>query len=592
VSRLNFCRRFALVLTTSASLIQSALSPLPVNSTAIEQSPTLTVMKEELDRSYQALKKADPPAYYIAYRLYDQEEAEVSADRGSLSTTTPYKRDRYVGVEVRVGNHELDSTHRIVHDDRQSPESTLGAFGVVPFSNDKTLQTTFWLETEKEYRTSAQRYGRVLGQHGLKSEEDICPDFTKETPHVKVNQVSWEAPLDLAPFKTSALSLSKIYGEYPEIENCWVHFKVTRVLRYIVTSEGGASDDKFVRIAFNIGANSTATDGEKIARSETFYFTSPNQLQELQPRFETMVREIASSVVTLRNSPLADPYCGPVILKGPAAAVLFHEVLGHRLEASRHRDSMDGKTFAKMLNQKILPPFISVYDKPSVKTLNGIDLNGSYEVDDDGLPAQDVTLVKDGKLINFLMGRAPIPTCNKSNGHGRSGTTSGIDPVSRMANLIVESSKTTSEDHLIAEAKKQGKPYGLIIEQVRGGETNTSSYHAQVFQVRPGLVRRVYVDGRPDDLIRGVRVIGTPMAALQRIIETSDKTDVMNGYCGAESGWVAQANCAPSLLLDSLEIERETPDKGIARVLPPPPSEATTATAATPKEVLKNAVPK
>ena len=161
-----------------------------------------------------------------------------------------------------------------------------------------------------------------------------------------------------------------------------------------------------------------------------------------------------------------------------------------------------------------------------------------------------------------------------------------------MANLIVESSKTAPEDilrqHLLAEVRKQGKLYGLIIEQVHGGETNTSSYQAQVFQIRPGIVRRVYADGRPDDLIRGVRVIGTPMSVLQRITETANKIEVFNGYCGAESGWVPQANCCPSVLVDSLEIEREIPDKGIARILPPPPEHPENDPAA--KESLINAL--
>lgn len=578
MSRITISRPSRWLPTLLSLAVVSALAPW--SKVVAEESATsspITVMKEELDRSFAALKKFDPPAYFIAYRLYDQEIAEVNADLGSLMTVTPYQRNRYASVDVRVGSYEFDSSHHLVNDDRQEPESTLGAFGVVPFDNDKALQTTFWLETEKEYRTAAQRYGRVLAQHGLKSEEDVCADLSKEEPHVSVKNTQWSEPLDLKPFEKAASSLSKIFSEYPELEQSWAHFKIDRTLRYVVNSEGTASDAKSVKISFNAGAYSTANDGEKISRSEVFYFSNPNDLETLKPRFEKLVREISSSVGLLRKSPLADPYCGPVVLRGPAAAVLFHEVLGHRLEASRHKDSSDGKTFAKMLNQKILPTFLSVYDKPSVQSINGIELNGNYDIDDDGIPAQDVTLIKDGKLVSFLMGRSPIPSCKQSNGHGRCSSTSSYDPVSRMANLIVESSKAVSDDklreHLIAEVKKQGKQYGLIIEQVRGGETNTSSYRAQVFQVRPGLVRRVWADGRPDDLIRGVRVIGTPMSALQHIIESSDHLEVSNGHCGAESGWVPQANCCPSVLVDSLEIERETPDKGIARILPPPASD-------------------
>jgi len=591
IERLGICElsRILFILTTLAITLgtQTAVGQPQ------EKSP-LEAMKLELTRSFDALKKADPPVYFMAYRLYDKEISEVSADRGSPIIIQPFERNRYASVDVRVGNYDLDSSHRLVNDEHQNAEDTLGAFGVVPFDNAKALRSTFWLETEKEYRVAAQRYGRVQAQQGLKSEEDICADLSRQKPFVHSAASAWSSKeVDLEPFKKAAQSLSKLFAQYPEIEQSWTHFKIDRTTRYLVNSEGTAVEDKSLLIAFSTGASSTATDGEAISRNEVFYFNDEHDMVNLEPRFTKMVRDVASSVEGLRKAPLADPYCGPVILRGPAAAVLFHEVLGHRLEASRHKDSMDGKTFAKMLGERILPPFLSVYDKPLMPTIDGINLNGHYQVDDDGVPAQDVTLIKNGKLVSFLMGRAPIPTCAISNGHGRCGAGS-YSPESRMANLIVESSKTAPEDvlrqHLLAEVRKQGKPYGLIIEQVHGGETNTSSYQAQVFQIRPGIVRRVYADGRPDDLIRGVRVIGTPMSVLQRITETTNKIEVFNGYCGAESGWVPQANCCPSVLVDSLEIEREIPDKGIARILPPPPENHENDQAV--KESLINAVTK
>lgn len=554
-------------------------------STDSQPSSPLPAMQSELKRSFEALKNADPPAYFIAYRLNDYEDMSAQAEDGSLVRVVPYSHCRYASVQVRVGDYELDNSHPLVESlglgSNDSAINALGAFGTISFDNDKGLKAAYWLETEKEYREAANRYGRIIGQQGLKSEEDVCADMTKEKPYVQVANPAWKEPAGkyFEEFKQTAKELSALFNAYPGVEQSWVQLKLTRSVRYLANSEGTAVDTKESRVAFSAGGSTIANDGEKITLSEVFYFTDPSELAKLRPKFEELIKQTASSVVALRKAPLADPYCGPVVLRGPAAAVLFHEVLGHRLEASRHKDSSDGKTFAKMVGQNILPPFLSVYDKPTVATINDVELNGHYAVDDDGVPAQDVTLIKNGKLVSFLMGREPIPTCSKSNGHGRCSDTSSLEPVSRMANLIVESSKTASEDelrqHLIAEVKKQGKQYGLIIEQVTGGETNTSSYQPQVFQVRPSLVRRVYVDGRPDDLIRGVRVIGTPMQAVQRIIETSDHTAVFNGYCGAESGWVAQANCCPSLLLDSLEIERETPDKGIARVLPPPESEAT-----------------
>lgn len=561
------------IIISLASVVCLAGVAIGSNESSVS-SPVIDAMKAELMRSFTALKKADIPAYFISYRLYDKETAEVVADSGSVTRLIPYHRQAYASVEVRVGDYQLDSSHRLINDDRDQAESTLGAFGIIPLDGGKPLQSVFWLETEKEYRVAAQRYGKVLAQRGLKTDEDECADFSKEKPYLSVTMEAEQPPLNLEPFKQSAARLSAIFNRYPDIEQSWTQFKLARTKRYLVNSEATAVNDDSMIINFNLGANSTAVDGEKIDRSESFYFTNPLNLSSVEGRLEQLVNQVASSVEALRKAPLAEPYCGPVMLRGPAAAVLFHEVLGHRLEASRHRDNTDGKTFAKMLGQKILPSFISVYDRPSLPRIGDVELNGHYAVDDDGVPARDVTLVQNGELKNFLTGRTPTPTCSASNGHGRCGDTASATPSSRMANLVVESSKTVPEEQLrqllLAEVKKQGKPYGLIIEQVNGGETNTSSYQPQVFQVRPGVVKRVYADGRPDVLIRGVRIIGTPMAALQHIIMTADKVEVTNGYCGAESGWVAQANCCPSVLVDSLEIERETPDKGIARILSAP----------------------
>src|SRR5262249_19685871 len=152
--------------------------------------------------------------------------------------------------------------------------------------------------------------------------------------------------------------------------------------------------------------------------------------------------------------------------------------------------------------------------------------------DDEGVPAQNVTLVKNGILSSFLVSRTPVPSSQHSNGHGR--CSAGYRPESRMANLMVESSKVVPEDalrkELIDEAKKQNKPYAILIENVEAGVTGTSSYTPQLFQVRPTVVKRVYTDGRPDELIRGARIVGTPLSVLQRIVETSDQTQVFNGY--------------------------------------------------------------
>jgi predicted Zn-dependent protease len=272
---------------------------------------------------------------------------------------------------------------------------------------------------------------------------------------------------------------------------------------------------------------------------------------------------------------VTDPFNGPAILSGRASAVFFHEVLGHRLEGQRQRGDEEGQTFTKMIGKPILPSFMSVTDDPTLKAFDGHPLSGHYTYDDEGQPARRVDLIKDGVLETFLMSRLPIASFADSNGHGRA--EAGKMPTGRQGNLIVSSSKTVSEKELrqmlIDEAKKQGKPYGLYFEDISSGFAVTTRRSPQAFQVIPLVVYRVYVDGRPDELVRGVSIVGTPQAALNRIVATGDKQDIFNGICGAESGSIPVSAVAPAMLVSEIETQRQA--QGISRppILPPPPAD-------------------
>jgi TldD protein len=318
-----------------------------------------------------------------------------------------------------------------------------------------------------------------------------------------------------------------------------------------------------------------------LVRVETFESSKPEGLpseKELVAKEEKM----ASDLKALREAPLAEPFDGPALLSGRAAAVFFHEVLGHRLEGHRQRGDTEGQTFTKKVNQPVLPTFLSVYDDPTIGTINGIPLSGTYSHDDEGVPSQRVPLIQDGILKNFLMSRMPITNFAKSNGHGRHQP--GFMPTGRQGNLIVQSSKTVKDaemrQQLIDEVKKQGKPYGLYFEDVQGGFTLTTRSLPQAFQVLPVIVWRVYPDGRPDQLVRGVDIVGTPLASLNRILLTGDKTEVFNGICGAESGSVPVSASAPAMLFSEMEVQKRSASRERPPILPAPGFEEMSGTAA------------
>lgn len=318
-------------------------------------------------------------------------------------------------------------------------------------------------------------------------------------------------------------------------------------------------------------ASTRAADGMDLFRAQTFEAKTDATLAS-QKEMEAGVRKLAASLEDLRNAPVTEPFDGPALLSGRAAAVFFHEVLGHRLEGQRQRGDEEGQTFTKDIGKPILPSFLSVADDPTLASFDGTYLSGYYRYDDEGQRAQKVTLIQDGVLKTFLMSRLPIASFANSNGHGRAQI--GRMATGRQGNLIVTSTKTVPEGSLramlIEEAKKQNKPYGLYFEDISSGFAVTTRNAPQAFQVIPLVVYRVYADGRPDELVRGVSIVGTPQAALNRILATGDRREIFNGECGAESGTVPVSAIAPAMLVSEIETQRQ--QQGIARppILPPP----------------------
>jgi predicted Zn-dependent protease len=185
---------------------------------------------------------------------------------------------------------------------------------------------------------------------------------------------------------------------------------------------------------------------------------------------------------------------------------------------------------------------------------------------------QPVKAVENGTLRSFLMSRSPIQGFGQSNGHGR--RQPGLEVVSRQSNLIVESARAVPEARLhqmlLEEVKRQNKPYGLYFEDIVGGFTTTGRAGLQAFKVIPVIVYRVYADGRPDELVRGADIVGTPLASFSKILATSDMGEVFNGYCGAESGSVPVSAVSPAILVSEIEIEKKAKSNDRPPLLPEP----------------------
>jgi TldD protein len=534
----------------------------------------LEIMQKELARANSALAKSDPAPYFLSYNATDTEGFTIAGTNGSILLTNTYHR-RVADVAMRVGSAALDNTHG------QSRPSGMVS-GTLPLGDDAdAVSRVFWQLTNREYQQASAAFLKVKTNQSVQSEEeDKSPDFSSEAAQ-KYSKAATQAKIaNKAAWSEEIRRLSAGFLKHRDVYESAVYLQSGADRSYLATSEGAALEQPSTMSRLVIEGETRADDGMDLMRVETFQAPSIDALPS-EAELAKKVEKISVDLAALRAAPAAEPYAGPAMLSGRAAAVFFHEVLGHRLEGHRQRDEREGQTFTKKVGQQVLPPFLTVVDDPTLKELNGVGLAGTYAYDSEGTPAQRVTAVENGVLKNFLMSRMPITGFDHSNGHGRA--QAGLMPTGRQGNLIVTSTnKVTSaalRQRFIEEIKKQGKPYGLYFEDIQGGFTLTTRATPQAFQVIPVMVWRVYADGRPDELVRGVDIVGTPLLALNNILVTGDTLDVFNGICGAESGQVPVSASAPAMLFSEIEVQKR--GKGTQRppLLPPPGFESGGASA-------------
>ncbi len=560
-------RRRILSSTSLAILFASAAALGAPKAAQAPVPPVLTAMQEELDRSMGAMSKAEPPTYFISYTVADRQYAEVSGSNGALLSSSDTMA-RWLEVQTRVGSYQLDDTHKVA----ERPSWTSPGTSASLDNDIPVLRREIWRETDRQYRAATEALIRVKTnqQVQVQSTEGSAPDFSKETPHVSIGP-RVQMTVDRTPWEQKVRDYTAAFSKSPVVLNSIATFSALGMNQYQVNTEGTKLAFGQVHYRLELYVQSKAPDGMDINRYANFDWLDPKDAPD-DKTVDATIAQLIQESADLDKAPLVDPYAGPALLTGRAAAVFFHEVFGHRAEGFRQKDINEGQTFSSKVGEQIFPSFISIKDDPTESKINGEMLLGNYAFDDEGVPAEDVHLVDNGVLKTFLMSRSPLTTIPQSNGHGRRQL--GYVPVARQGNLIVTSSSTMTNaqlrQKLIELVKAQGKPFGLFIDDIAGGFTFTGRGQPQAFQVTPLVVYKVFPDGRPDELVRGVDIVGTPLVSLTKIVATGDTPEIFNGYCGAESGSVPVSAVAPEILISEMEFSKKESATDKPPILPPP----------------------
>ena len=361
--------------TTSGGRNSSATKPAA--------DPVLKVMQAELARATTDLAKTDPAPYYLSYTVNDQDIVVLIGSYGSLLTDAGLRR-RQADVTMRVGTPVLDNTHG------QSRSSGMTS-GSLPLDDDPdAVARVLWELTDREYKRAAPAYLNVKTNTAVRAEEeDKSPDFSKEAPQTHTGEALTIPGFDRAAWEGEVRRLSGAFRKYSDVYFGSVTLQVQNSNSRLVSSEGATIATPSASTRMVIEAQTRASDGMELLRVETFQAPSASGLPS-ESELTAKIDKMALDLRDLRKAPIAEPYDGPALLSGRAAAVFFHEVLGHRMEGHRQKDEDEGQTFTKKVNQEVLPTFLSVTDDPTIKELGGVKLSGYYEYDNEGTPAQRV----------------------------------------------------------------------------------------------------------------------------------------------------------------------------------------------------------
>ena len=520
-----------------------------------------SALEAEMQRAVSQLKMKNLEApYFVRLSVVDQKSVDLKASFGSAHEPQE-NQGRWVTVDMRVGSREFDNSH-FVSDWRYGPITQK-----LPVDNDSNaLRHALWLSLDKAYKTAGETLARKAAFRDSRSILEPLADMSEEKVISKV--IPQESlSYDQADYLALTLRLSAVFKDYPLIRDSAVSLSFHEQRYTYLDSEGRRSAWPDNHVILLISAESQSADG---MLHQDFRQLRLRRVSDLPKDAEltALAQELATQLTRMAVAPLYQGvYLGPVLLQGQAAGEFMHQMLALNLSAPREpwvandwaRNSYSKGSFAKRLGLRVTAPLLDVKDDPLLQSFEGKALYGTYDIDDEGIPAQPLKLIAKGRMLDLLMSRSPIAERQKSTGHGRAGWASSV--FARPSNLIISSSKALSDAALKRELMDQAASFGLeqallIKRLIPGQELPGTPSWAVMVDVKTGK----------ETLVRGMQFEGMGLRALRDIIATSKASTVYNydqqsqmGYGGQVPGSIV----TPDLLLSEMELKKT--DKEPAR---------------------------
>ena len=516
----------------------------------------IPILRKDARRALSMSVPGFPKPYYCSFLLKDLDWFNTWASSGSTCRSQT-DRSRSVYCDLRVGSYDYDQVTegglRELDEDLESNSHTS-----VPI-DDKDydgLRITLWKLLESKFREAladynqkeASRISTLDPNNGLRS-------FTRGK-RASYRHYSRLDDVDYDEWDRFCKKASLWISQMPRLSGSYVEFDVSQETRIFVSTEGTITVQNAQVFCLSANLHRLTSEGSRLEQEVVVNCGSLAELPTLA-EFKRMIARKYEQLQRVSRAKKIHAFSGPVLLYPGPAGLLFHEAVGHRLEGSRLLSAGEGQTFKDQVGKQIFKLPITVRDNPLQKEFDGVKCIGSYAYDDEGAKAQDTVLIEDGVLKGFLSTRAAIiKGRHNSNGHAR--TKQNQRPISRMAVTIIEGKQGQPLDKLkaklIQEIKRQKKPFGMIVYETNGGETDTTNYDFQAFSGDIAYATLVYPNGR-EVCVRGVNFVGTPLQSLSNIVAIGDTPEVDNGFCGAESGLLPITTISPAVVVSNLELQ-------------------------------------
>jgi TldD protein len=523
---------FALAFLAALPLgVAAQQKPLPPEAIS---DPILRALQAELARSKSQLKMDNVGSpFYIEYRVFDVEQFDSSAAFGALRDQNR-TRLRLLRAVVRLGDYKLDSFFN----------AGQGVSDILPLDNDElAIRHQVWLATDQAYKRAGEAFSNKKAQLKQLNIEQPVDDFAKAEAAVSIGPT---AKLEVDPAKWTKMleSATSVYKTDPAIQSFFASLNFTVLTQYFINTEGTVTRHGSTHYQVLLSASEQAPDGMRLDRAPQF---TANRIEELPSpeEFQKDAVNLLADMKKLREAPIVDEeYRGPVLFSADAATDMFFELIVPNILGRRPAPGRPARTvgaFASSWHARVLPNFISVVDDPTVETYAGHGLGGSYKVDDEGVPSAPVTVVENGTLANYLIGRMPIRDFPASNGHGRASGNGNTAPA--PGNLFFKPSKTsTREDlkkQLIDECRTRGFPYGYYVDTLGP-------------RLSPRMLFRVWVNDGHEELVRGAVFNELDIRALRSDLVAAGDDPLVSNRTGVPFMTIV----SPSVLFDELEVKR------------------------------------